>query len=112
MAKMISYGELCRIFRDHESTYPETHLAGHIVFTEGSFDKPYSKESRTYVVSSNNKAYQPNKGGYSIYGSSLDGTDTGVRLEAYMAAEKGGKDGWVVDHCIIPDAEAGALQGL
>lgn len=56
-------------------------------------------DSRTYVVSSNNKAYQPNKNGYSIFGNALDGSDPGVRLDHYMADEHGGKNGWKVDYC-------------
>ena len=39
------------------------HLTGYIVVTQDSFRKPYSAESRTYEVSSDNKAYKPNMGG-------------------------------------------------
>lgn len=107
----ISYDELAARFRAHESAvrcapYHEAkHLTGCIVFTADSFKKPYSLESRTYAVSSNNKAYQPNMGGYSIFGSAIDGSATGVRLEAYMAAEKGGKDGWKVDYCYLTGSD-------
>ena len=52
-------------------------------------------------LTSNNKAFQPNMGGYSIYASSLDGSDPLVRLEQYMAAERGGKDGWQVERCYM-----------
>lgn len=100
--KKITYNEMANIFRAHEKgNNGETHLTGYIVFTEDSFTKPYSLEARTYAVSSYNKAYRPNMGGYSIYGSAIDGTDPMVRLEAYMAAEKGGKDGWKVDYCYL-----------
>ena len=77
------------------------HLEGYITFTEDSFSEPYGWKSRTYRVSSNNKAYQPGKGGYSIFGSSLDGKDIGVRLDCCMAEEKGGEDGWQVDTCAL-----------
>ena len=40
-------------------------------------------------------------GGYSIYGSSLDRSDMGVRLEAVMADEKGGPDGWKIENCVL-----------
>ena len=53
------------------------------------------------MVSSDNKAFQPNMGGYSIFASSIDGSDPMVRLESYMAAEKGGKDGWKVERCYM-----------
>lgn len=106
MEKM-TYGEMASLFRRHESANSvldyasRTHLEGVIVFTEDSFYREYSLESRSYAVSSNNKAYLPNMGGYSIFGSALDGSDPGVRLEAYMAAERGGKDGWKVDYCYL-----------
>lgn len=97
----ITYGELAALFRQHEGTCPEKHLTGCVVFTEDSFEKPYSLESRSYVVSSNNKAYRPCMGGYSIFASNLDGSDPHVRLEAYMAEERGGKDGWKVEYCYL-----------
>ena len=67
MVKM-TYAEMAAKFREHEATHPDTHLTGFIVFTEDSFDKSYSLESRTYRVSSDSKAYRPNMGGYSIFG--------------------------------------------
>ena len=102
MEKM-TYAELAGKFRVHEASHPDTHLTGFIVFTEDSFDKSYSLESRTYRVSSDNKAYRPNMGGYSIFGWALDGSDPGVCLEAYMAAEKGGPSGWKVDYCYVEE---------
>jgi len=42
-------------------------------------------------------------GVYSIYASSLDGSDKNVRLEAYMADEYGGKDGWKIEKCYVKD---------
>ena len=77
------------------------HFEAEITFTQDSFTKEYSEEARTYVISSNNKAFIPGMGGYSIYGSSLDGSDKGVRLEQYMADEKGGKDGWKIEKAFI-----------
>ena len=95
----MTYGELAAQFREQERSGTGRHMLGYIVFTEDSFTEPYTEEQRTYVVSSDNKAYRPNMGGYSIYASSLDGTDKMVRLEQYMAAEHGGKDGWKVERC-------------
>lgn len=99
----ITYQELKQRFRTHEAAYPKTHLTGFIVFTPESFNEPYSLESRTYMVSSDNKAFRPNMGGYSIFASSLDKSDPCVRLEQYMAAERGGSNGWVVDYCYMAD---------
>lgn len=97
----MTYGELCKHFREAEDK--GQHMLGFIVFTEDSFDKPYSELSRTYAVSSNNKAFQAGMGGYSIYASCLDGTDPCVRLEGYMAAEKGGENGWKIERCYTKD---------
>ena len=66
--KKITYAELRNLFREHESTNPREHLTGFIVFTEDTFEHSYPLDSRTYEVSSNNKAFQPGMGGYSIYG--------------------------------------------
>lgn len=99
----ITYSEMAAAFRRREYPGAVEHLTGYIVFTEDSFNKPYSLDARTYRVSSDNKAYQPNMGGYSIYGSALDGSDPLVRLERYMAAEKGGKNGWQVEYCYIEE---------
>lgn len=79
----------------------ERKLVGVIVFKESSFDKEYPLESRSYRVSNNNKAWIAGMGGYSIYGSALDGSDPCVRLERYMRAEKGGENGWEVDYCYL-----------
>ena len=78
-------------------------VTGYIVFSQDSFDKPFSEEARTYVISSNNKAFQSGMGGYSIYASALDGSDPMVRLERYMQAEKGGSDGWKIERCYMKE---------
>lgn len=97
----MSYPQLKAHFRQAEKE--RNHTTGYIVFTADSFDKPYTEEQRTYVVSSNNKAFIEGMGGYSIYASSLDGSDKFVRLEAYMADEHGGKDGWKIEKCYVKD---------
>lgn len=97
----MSYPQLKSHFRQAEKE--RNHTTGYIVFTADSFDKPYTEEQRTYVVSSNNKAFIEGMGGYSIYASSLDGSDKCVRLEAYMADEHGGKDGWKIEKCYVKD---------
>lgn len=76
-------------------------LTGYLVFTEDSFSKPYSEESRTYEISSNNKFFIPGMGGRSLFGSSLDGTDRNVRLDQFMANIYGGKDGWKLERCYM-----------
>ncbi len=95
----MNYHNLKSLFREAEKN--GQHLKGHIVFIADTFTKPYSEFERTYEVSSDNKAYRPNMGGYSIYGTSLDRADKDVRLEAYMADERGGKDGWKIEKCYL-----------
>ena len=99
----MNYKQLTDLFYQHEGGAPERHLTAYITFSSFGPEntKEYPWEARTYVVSSDNKAFQPNMGGYSIFGSCLDGTDHCVRLEAYMAEERGGKNGWVVEECCI-----------
>lgn len=69
----LSYGKLRELFRKAERG--GIHVSGYITFRADSFSTAYSERSRTYAVSSDNKAFQPNMGGYSIYARCLDGTD-------------------------------------
>ena len=101
----ITYAEMKKRFREHEEAEAKNptgkHLIGYVVFTLDSFLEEYSVESRTYHISSDNKAYKPDMLGYSIFGSNVKGDDTGVRLDRYMREEKGGARGWKVDFCYI-----------
>lgn len=97
----MTYSELKQIFRELKCTSPIDNLTAHIVFTEDSFNKPYSLLSRTYAISSDNKAFWPSMGGYSIFGYCLDVTsDQGIRLDYYMAEEQD-PSGWKVEDCYI-----------
>ena len=97
----MDYAELKQIFRELKRTSPRDDLTAHIIFAEDSFQKPYSLLSRTYSISSDNKAFWSNMGGYSIFGYCLDKTsDQGVRLDYYMAEERD-INGWKVEDCYI-----------
>ena len=106
----MTYSTMRNYFRIAERA--RQHLSGFIVFSPASFEKEYSVESRTYAVSSDNKAFQPNMGGYSIYAASLDGSDPCVRLEQYMASERGGKDGWQIERCYMMSDEVERAKAL
>ena len=106
----MTYPTMRNYFRTAERA--RQHLTGYIVFSPVSFTKVYPVESRTYVVSSDNKAFQPNMGGYSIFASALDGSDVGVRLEQYMASEHGGKDGWQIERCYMMSDEVERAKAL
>lgn len=70
-----------------------TDLKGVIVFSNESFDKPYPLEARSYVISSDNKAFFPDMISNSIFGSSLDGSDVGIRIDWYSD--------WIVEDCYL-----------
>ena len=95
----MSYSELRSQF--YKAEEEGKHISGYVVFSQDSFKDPYSEVSRTYVISSDNKAFQGGMGGYSIYGYCLDGTDPCVRLDRYMAVEHGGADGWKIERCYM-----------
>lgn len=65
-----------------------------IVFTPESFNREYSVESRSYGINRDNKYFQSEMCGTSLYGFCLDGTDQGVRLDWYFGD-------WKIDYCYI-----------
>ena len=101
----MTYAELSSLFRTVNDRHLEP-IVGYIVFTAESFDRPYNQEARTYAISSNNKAYQSGMGGYSIYGSCLDGSDPCLRMDGYMRAD----DGWKIEKCYMKKDEYDRLQ--
>ena len=103
----MSYGKMRSLFCAVEKK--EQHITGYIVFNQDSFPKTYDEISRTYAVSSDNKAFQAGMGGYSIYGSCLDGKDSCVRLEQYMATEKGD---WKIERCYMTREDYALAQSL
>lgn len=74
-----------------------------VTFSQSSFgsEKEYKQVERTYTFTSEEKAFNPNANGYSIYGNCMDGNDLGIRLERYIRDEKGGANGWTVENCGI-----------
>ena len=101
----LTYSELADRFRNAESE-GKKHLTGYIVFSQESFNKPYDEKSRTYAVSSDNKAFKAGLGGYSIYGSCLDGSDPCVRLDDYMR----GENAWKIEKCYLKEASREMLD--
>ena len=73
-------------------------VEGYITFAPESFEQPYPLQARTYLVSSDNKRFKHGMSGNSIFGSALDGSDNGVRLDLYMQ-DTGNANGWVVENC-------------
>lgn len=106
----MTYFDMKNYFRAAEKA--NQHLTGYILFSQASFNKEYSVESRTYMVSSDNKAFQPKMRGYSIFASSLDGSDSHVRLEQYMSSEYGGPTGWQIERCYMMSDEVERAKAL
>ena len=96
----MDYKELKEIFCELKQKSPTADLTAHITFTEDSFNKKFPPLSRTYLFTSDNKGFWPNKFSRSIFAYCLDGTDQGIRLDWYMEDE-GNKDGWKVEDCYI-----------
>ena len=106
----MEYKRLKEIFQELKRTSPRENLTAHIIFTEDSFDKPYSLLSRTYCVNSDNNGFWTGLISRSIFAYCLDvASDQGVRLDWYME-EEGNPGGWKVEECYIleqmRDAEA------
>lgn len=84
--------EFCRANEDGKT------IEGYIVFSSANFDKSYPLQSRTYLLFSDNKAFKKGMSSNSIFGSALDGSDNGVRLDLYMK-DTGNPNGWVIEDC-------------
>lgn len=103
----MDYKQLEQMFSQHEREHPETHLTACITFAsldpENEGEYPWNSwKGRTYAVSSDNDAFQPDKGGYSIYGSSLSRTiGPQTYLTPYISDEYDRKGGLVVEDCAI-----------
>lgn len=67
---------------------------GVIVYSQSNWKREFSLESRSYVVSSNNRCFQDGKIANSMFGSNIEGTDKNVRLDLY---------GWDIDYCYMLD---------
>lgn len=72
-----------------------------VVFTQDSFSNNFSEVERSYEISKENKYFNPNMNGNSLFGNCLDGKDDGVRLDIYMSIlpEEGKR--WIVEYCYI-----------
>lgn len=76
-----------------------------IVFKEESFTQKLSLIERSYEISRDSKYFQSGMLSNSLFGSCLDGTDDGVRLDRYIHALPGDGLGkaWIVDYCYITE---------
>jgi len=102
--KKITWSEMIDAFYKHneevdikaKGTDPNP-IYGVVVYREDNWNKIYSLEARSYRVSSDNKAFIAGNISNSIFADSLDGSDTGVRLDWCKE--------WEVDYCYMEDAD-------
>lgn len=88
--KQVTYTEMEREFYNEQGKYAL------ITYKQENFDKEYSEKSRTYMVGSYNKCFQGGKISNSMFGSCIDGTDIGVRLDLYN---------WKIEKIIILETQ-------
>lgn len=93
----ITYSEFCKKMWDFNQEHDNgedggASITGVIVYKQSNFDKPYTVEQRSYRVSNHNRCFQAGKIANSMFGSCLDGTEHGVRLDWYR---------WEPEYCYI-----------
>ena len=88
--KQVTYSQLQEEFCNQQDKYVL------ITYKQENFDKEYNEQSRTYLVGSYNKCFQSGKIANSMFGSCIDGTDKGVRLDWYN---------WKVEKYVILETE-------
>lgn len=95
--KHITFSELAATMRDfnneHVDKWDTACIYGVIVYKSSNWKEQYSLESRSYRVSNANKMFRLACSN-SLFGNSIDGTDTGVRLDWYN---------WEVDYCYMEE---------
>lgn len=106
-SKKMTYNELRNFFMKHNDNGGlKNPVSGYIVFSESNWpDRHYPESSRTYEISSDNKAFRRSCCSSSLFGSCTDGSDQGVRLDWYMA-DFGNKGGWLVDYCYLKEEDS------
>ena len=67
----MNYLELKRAFCEWKHEHPTEDLTAHIIFTQDSFTKEYSQLSRTYRITSDEKAFWSKTGSHSIFADCL-----------------------------------------
>ena len=90
----VNSGEFKKVM--YKANEKKVTLCGGIVFSQDSFNKEYSEKSRTYLFTSESKAFNVNANGSSIFADCEDGSDNGVRIDLYMKEQ-----GWKAEKHFI-----------
>ena len=97
--EQISYKELVRRFKEHESTKPEEHLLANIVFRV-NFSWSRLWQNWVYTVSSDNNAFKTEAEDKSIYGTKAFPQET-ARLDDWIRQPQSGDCYRSLDHCYM-----------
>ena len=104
MKTYMSYEEMkARLWKHNLDDANAPAICGYIRFTVDGFkDKTLTDDERTFRVWSDNKAFMPGMGGYSVFGYNI-GLHESLRLDTVMSDECGAHDWMVTDKCWMED---------
>ena len=106
----MTWEEMTEWFCKYNKTKPPVDpVKGYIVFASASYNQFYPVKSRTYCVNNEANWFHDGRFSTSLRGDCLDGSDRGVRLDAYMR-DFGNKNGWIVDYCYIPEITLNGIK--
>lgn len=88
----ISFSELCDKMRTARKNGKE--ITGVIVFKSSNWEKEFSLEARSYVVSNMCNYFDDEKISQALWGTSIDKSDKNVRLDYYLYD-------WEIDYCYL-----------
>lgn len=94
----ITFGELDEAFTHLPEGAPMKTAI--VVFKPTSTLEGLDEEHRSFRITSDNKAFNPHAGGYSLFGTSLSSPTESVRLDLAMRDEDK-ESRWIVDYCKI-----------
>ena len=94
----LTLSELTGMFvaRNKKSRTFRSPLWGVVVFAKESFTQNYPDKSRAYLFSSENNRFFPHVSSEEVFGSCLDGSDSGLNLDWYFRS-------WKVEYCLVFD---------
>lgn len=96
----ITFKELCDYLENNHDKQGVVVIKNH-----PKWKREFPLESRSYIVCGNDKYFNPEMIGRSLYGYSIDKTDMGVRLDWYIHDENK-EDRWEIDYCYLMEEEA------
>lgn len=93
--KKISWKQLCDYLRDNHNSKGVA-----VIKQLPAWEKDYSLEARSYIISGKEKYFYPEMISTSIWADNLDGSDKGVRFDWYIHSEDKNYK-WQIEYCYI-----------